>query len=189
MSRVPYALAIGSLMYVRGQVLYICWNNAPVHEKFWAKSIGEPWNGSSGISRYYKTCIMVWQIRHPVETRHRHVGWCRWEGKSTATYVLTLSNGVMSWVSKMLGIVAVSSIEAEYVVAIEACKGCCQWRPSLVIWGLSRTDVGCLVMSGVLTFHARMDHIDISYLFICLLRKDMMSFRNPYTSQPGRHVD
>jgi hypothetical protein len=42
--------------------------------------------------------------------------------RSTSCYVFTLAGGAISWMSKLHNIVALSTIEAEYVVVSHACK-------------------------------------------------------------------
>jgi len=42
--------------------------------------------------------------------------------KSTAGYVFTLGSRAVSWASRLQKIVALSTTEAEYVAATEACK-------------------------------------------------------------------
>jgi len=42
--------------------------------------------------------------------------------KSTTDYVFTLGSGAVSWVSRLQKIVALSTMEVEYVAATEACK-------------------------------------------------------------------
>ena len=42
--------------------------------------------------------------------------------RSTSGYLMTFSGGIVSWQSKLQKCVALSTIEAEYIVATEACK-------------------------------------------------------------------
>ena len=42
--------------------------------------------------------------------------------KSTTGYVFTLAGGAVSWVSKLQTVVALSTTEAEYMAATQACK-------------------------------------------------------------------
>jgi hypothetical protein len=42
--------------------------------------------------------------------------------KSTTSYVFIIARGVMSWVSKLQTVVALSTTEAEYMTATQACK-------------------------------------------------------------------
>ena len=42
--------------------------------------------------------------------------------KSTTSYVFTLAGAAVSWVSKLQTVVALSTTEAEYMAATQACK-------------------------------------------------------------------
>jgi len=42
--------------------------------------------------------------------------------RSTTGYIFTLRSGAVSWVSRLQKIIALSTMEAEYVAATEACK-------------------------------------------------------------------
>ena len=42
--------------------------------------------------------------------------------KSTTGYVFTLAGGAVSWLSKLQTVVALSTTEAQYMVATQACK-------------------------------------------------------------------
>ena len=42
--------------------------------------------------------------------------------KSTSSYFMTFSGGFVSWQSRLHKCVALSTIEAEYITAAEACK-------------------------------------------------------------------
>ena len=47
------------------------------------------------------------------------------DSRSTIDYVFTLRSGAVSWVSRLQKIVAMSTIEAEYVTTTEACESLC----------------------------------------------------------------
>ena len=42
--------------------------------------------------------------------------------KSTSSYLMTFSGGVVSWQSRLHKCVALSTIEAKYIATVEACK-------------------------------------------------------------------
>jgi hypothetical protein len=46
----------------------------------------------------------------------------KYSRRSTTGYVFTVGGTIVSWISKLQKVVALSTIEAEYVVAIEASK-------------------------------------------------------------------
>ena len=47
------------------------------------------------------------------------------DSKSQSGYVFCLNGGVVSWKSSKQETVADSTIEAEYIAALESCKGSC----------------------------------------------------------------
>ncbi|GJZ65321.1 hypothetical protein Tco_0622017 [Tanacetum coccineum] len=94
MSRVPYASAMGSLMFTM-----ICTRPEIAH------AVGV-------VSRY-----MV----EPGYVDSDYAGDLD-RSKSTTGYVFTLSDGTISWVSKLQSVVAMSTTKAEYVVAAQASK-------------------------------------------------------------------
>ena len=91
--------------------------------------------------------------------------------KSTLGYVFIILGGAVTWKSKKQGVVALSSIEAEYVALSEAtCEAI--WLRSLYkelglaqkyptqIWG---DNEGAIVMAKDPKFHQRSKHIDIKW--------------------------
>ena len=47
---------------------------------------------------------------------------CADSRRSTTSYVFTFTGGAISWISRMQKCIALSTTEAEYVAAVEACK-------------------------------------------------------------------
>jgi hypothetical protein len=93
--------------------------------------------------------------------------------KSTTGYVFTLGGAAISWVSRLQKIIALSTTEAEYGAAIEACKEM-TWLRSLLN-ELEHKQVDCRLQSDSQSaihlannsaFHSRTKHIDIRYHFI-----------------------
>eukprot|EP00253_Pinus_taeda_P024916 PITA_24916 len=63
-------------------------------------------------------------------------GWARDldQRRSTSGYVFNLFGGAVSWMSKKQSVVALSNIEAKYMVATHACKEAV-WLQRLCLWG------------------------------------------------------
>jgi hypothetical protein len=133
MSHVPYASAVGSLMYA---MVY----TRPVHctcsgsfEKVYVKTReGELDNSKEGLQ------VFVWHyqlwIMLPRKTRIGQSGGnihgfvdADWVGdldhrRSTSGYVFNLFGGAISWMSKRQAVVALSTTEAEYMASTHASK-------------------------------------------------------------------
>ena len=87
--------------------------------------------------------------------------------KSTTGYVFTFTGGAISWISRLQRCTALSTTEAEYIAATEACKE--------AIW-LSRL-VGDLGFLG-----------DIPSLH-CDSQSAIMLAKNPVFHQKTKHID
>ena len=93
--------------------------------------------------------------------------------RSTSSYVFMLARGAMSWRSRLQNCITQSTIEAEYVVATEACKEAI-WLGRLVVdlgMKIEMPELHCDSQSAIqlaknLVFHAKTKHIDVKYHFI-----------------------
>ncbi|RVW22382.1 Retrovirus-related Pol polyprotein from transposon TNT 1-94 [Vitis vinifera] len=90
--------------------------------------------------------------------------------RSTSGYLMTFLGGVVSWQSRLQKCVALSTTEAEYIVAIEACKELLWMKRFIHELGFKqqRYVVYCdnqsvIHLSKNSTFHARSKHIDVRY--------------------------
>eukprot|EP00253_Pinus_taeda_P034798 PITA_34798 len=132
MSHVPYASAVGSLMYAmvynRPDIAYAM----GVLSKFMLKLGKEHWTVVKRVFRYlrgtsnYGLCYQgrprldkVLNIRGFVD-----VDWARDldQRRSTSGYVFSLFGGAVNWMSKKQSVVALSTTEAEYMAATHASK-------------------------------------------------------------------
>jgi ATP-binding cassette subfamily B (MDR/TAP) protein 1 len=93
--------------------------------------------------------------------------------KSTTGYVFCFNGGAISWVSRLQQIVALSTTEAEYIAATEACKEAIWLTRLLGDLGVSDTApiLHCDSQSAIQlaknpVFHARTKHIDIRFHYI-----------------------
>jgi hypothetical protein len=185
MLNVPYAQAVGKLTYastmtgpdlayVVGEVSQHSANPDRIH-----------WNAVKRIFRYLKGTtaegitygLNNTQSGDPtILIGYTNVDWAgEIDGrKSTSGYAFILGNGVICWSSKRQQIVALSSTEAEYKVAIEACKEAL-WLRQLVedlrFNQVLSTIIKCDNRSSIaLTqnpqFLAKTKHIEIQHHFI-----------------------
>eukprot|EP00253_Pinus_taeda_P023234 PITA_23234 len=146
MSRVPYASAVGSLMYLRGTSDYgLCYQGRP------------------GLDR-------VLDIRGFVDA-----DWAGDldQRRSTSGYVFNLFGGAVSWMSKKQSVVALSTTEAEYMAATHASKEAVWlqrlWSSMGLVQGAIRID--CDSQSAIFlaknpTYHSKTKHIDVQYHFV-----------------------
>ncbi|GJZ57254.1 retrovirus-related pol polyprotein from transposon TNT 1-94 [Tanacetum coccineum] len=126
-SQVPYASAVGSLMFA---MIYTRPNIAHavgVVSRYMAEPGRQHWEAKKRILRYIKGTSDVALcfrdsdliVKGYVDSDYA----CDLDGsKSTTGYVFTLSGGTVSWVSKLQSVVAMSTTEAKYVAAAQASK-------------------------------------------------------------------
>ena len=132
MSCVPYASAVGSLMYAMVCTRPDIAHAVGVLSRFMSKPGKEHWTAVKRVFRYlrgtsdYGLCYQgrpgldkVLDIRGFVDVD--------WVGdldqrRSTSGYVFNLFGGAVSWISKKQSVVALSTTETEYMVATHASK-------------------------------------------------------------------
>jgi hypothetical protein len=69
--------------------------------------------------------------------------------KSTTGYVFTITGRVISWVSKLQTVIALSTTEAEYMVATQACKEATWMRKLMEEFGTNKRRFLCIVIVRV----------------------------------------
>ena len=178
MVKIPYASACGGLMYAmvatRPDIAFA----VGVISRYMANPGKQHWEAVKGVMRYLKgtqdLCICFGRQDAKV---HGYVD-SDYAGhpdnrKSTTGYVFTFMGGAVSWISRMQRCTALSTTEAEYVAASEACKEAL-WLSRLV------ADLGCTKHIPLLhcdnqsaiqlarnpVFHSKTKHIDVKYHFI-----------------------
>ena len=109
--------------------------------------------------------------------------------KSTSGYVFTLARGVVSWVSKLQTVVTLSTTEAEYMVAIQACKEAVWIQTILEELGHKKEKIfffcesqSTLHITRNSTFHSKTNHIGVQYHFVLeVLEKGMVDMKKIHT--------
>ncbi|GJW95624.1 retrovirus-related pol polyprotein from transposon TNT 1-94 [Tanacetum coccineum] len=93
--------------------------------------------------------------------------------KSTTEFVFTLSSGIVSWVSKLQSVVALSTTEAEYVTAAQASKESVWLKILLEELGheqekftLFCDNQSALYLARNPAFHSKTKHIRVQYYFV-----------------------
>ena len=93
--------------------------------------------------------------------------------RSTSGYLMKFGGAAISWQSKLQKCVALSTTEAEYIAATEACKETLWLKKFLQELGMKqeRYELYCDSQSAIhlcknSTFHSRSKHIDVQYHWI-----------------------
>lgn len=186
MEDIPYASAIGSLMYAM-----VCTRPDIAHavgavSRFMANPGKTHWEAVKWILRYLRGTTNTYLYFAKGEVKvHGYVDadFAREvdRRRSTTGYVFTVGSTAVSWMSRLQKIVALSTTEAEYVAVTEASKEMI-WLQGLL------TELGFKQEKNVLysdsqsaihlaknsAFHSRTKHIGIRYHFIRSLLEDEM---------------
>ncbi|KAH9689170.1 Integrase catalytic domain-containing protein [Citrus sinensis] len=178
MSRVPYASAVGSLMFAmictRPDIAQV----VGAVSRYMANPGGEHWIVVKRILRYIRGTSDVALCYGGSEFTVRGYVDSDFAGdlekrKSTTSYVFTLAGAAVSWVSKLQTVVALSTTEAEYMAATQACKEAI-WIQRLLEeleYGQEKIYVFCDSQSALHiarnpAFHSRTKHIGVQYHFV-----------------------
>jgi hypothetical protein len=132
MSHVPYASAIGSLMYAMVCTISDIAHAVGVLSRYMSKLGKEHWTIVKRVFRYFRGTTnfgLCYQGRlglDKVVDIHVFVD-ADWAGdldrrKSTSGYVFNLFGGAISWMRKRQDVVALSTTETEYMEATHASK-------------------------------------------------------------------
>eukprot|EP00253_Pinus_taeda_P021795 PITA_21795 len=175
MSKVPYASAVGSLMYAmvctRPDISHV----VGVVSRYMKNPRKEHWMAVKQILSY---------LKGDRDNRRRTTG-----------YVFTVGGTAVSWVSKIQSVVALSTTEAEYVAATEASKEMIWLQRFMGELGKEH-DMGTLYndsqsvihLEKNSAFHSRTKHIQLKYHFIrSVLEDGELKLEKIHTSQ--NHVD
>jgi hypothetical protein len=128
MRSVPYAHAVGSLMYLavstRPDIAY----SVGVLARFSSNPGLQHWAAVKHLFRYLKGTL-DYRLTYAPDPSSPSLfttfsdadhGGCRDTGRSTGAYIVKMGTGAVSWSSKLQSIVALSTTEAEYVAACSA---------------------------------------------------------------------
>ena len=178
MESIPYASAVGSLMYAMVCTRPDIAHAVGVVSRFLSNPGKEHWAAVKWILRYLrgtsKFCLCFGDsnpvlvgytdadMAGDVDTR-----------RSTSGYLITFSGGAVSWQSRLQKCVALSTTEAEFIVATEASKELLWMKKFLSELGFQqeRPQLFCDSQSAIhlaknSTFHSRSKHIEVRYHWI-----------------------
>ncbi|KAE8716977.1 cytochrome P450 71A9-like [Hibiscus syriacus] len=178
MSRVPYASAVGSLMFSMICTRPDIAQAVGVVSRYMANPGKEHWNTMKRILRYIKgtsnvaLCYGGSNLLINGYVDSNYAGDLD-KSKSTTGYVFKVAGGAVSWVSKLQSVVATSTTEVEYVAATQASKEAIWLKMLLEGLGHNQEYVSLFCDSqSVLhlarnpVFHSRTKHIRVQYHFI-----------------------
>uniref|UniRef100_A0A2N9IGQ9 CCHC-type domain-containing protein n=1 Tax=Fagus sylvatica TaxID=28930 RepID=A0A2N9IGQ9_FAGSY len=175
MSKVPYASAVGCLMYAM-----VCTRPDLAHavstvSRYMANPGREHWNAVKWIFRYLKGTAEHGILFSRQPGTNSVVGYvdADYAGevddrRSTTGYVFTLSSGPICWKSTLQSIVAMSTTEAEYMAVAEAAKEAL-WLKGLVkeLGKITlyhpKLSPSAIYLAKNQVYHARTKHIDVRF--------------------------
>ena len=179
MSHVPYASAIGSLMYAM-----ICTRPDLAHavsmvSRYMHNPGKDHWSAVKWIFRYLKGTSDIGLVFDKTTTNDvvgfvdSDYGGDLDRRRSLSGYIFTLCNGAISWKATLQSIAALSTTEAEYIAATEGVKEA-RWLRGLVNeLGIAQDTlvVFCDSQSAIhlnknSRYHDKTKHIDVKYHLI-----------------------
>ena len=176
---VPYASAVGSIMYamvgLRPDLAYAI----GLVSRFMSRPGEIHWEAVKWLLRYMKGSAEV-QLVYSQEKEFKTQGYCdsdytgdRDGSRSLSGYVFTIGGKVVSWRSSLQPVVALSTTEAEYISLTEAVKESIWLRGLLEDIGISHGTVqvwcdsqSAICLSKNAVFHERTKHMAAMYNFI-----------------------
>uniref|UniRef100_A0ACD5Z493 Uncharacterized protein n=1 Tax=Avena sativa TaxID=4498 RepID=A0ACD5Z493_AVESA len=181
MSHIPYASALGSLMYAMLFTRPDLCHSVGVLSRYQKNPGEEHWKQVRNALRYVKGTLDYYLCFNGHNLQLQGYTDADWQGdpddrKSTSGYIYTLAGGAVSWCSKKQDSVALSSMEAEYIAASEAVKEGVWLREFLASLNIvesasSPVTVYCdnqaaIKVSKDPKFHSRSKHIEGRYHYI-----------------------
>ena len=178
MSRVPYASAVGSLMFAMICTRPDIAQTVGAVSRHMANPGIEHWNAVKRILRYIRGTSDAALCYGGSEFTVRGYVDSDFAGdldkrKSTTGYVFTIAGGAVSWISKLQTVVALSTTEAEYMAATQACKEAIWIKRLMDELGHKQEKIvlfcdsqSALHIARNPAFHSRTKHIGVQYHFV-----------------------
>ncbi|CAL1393260.1 unnamed protein product [Linum trigynum] len=173
MKNVPYASAVGSLMYAMVCTRLDIAHAVGIVSRFLSNPWKEHWRAVKWILRYLRgtsrVCLCFSNDKTILDgyTDANRAGDVD-SRKPTSRYMMTFAGAAVSWQSKLQKCVALSTTEVEYIVVMDACKEMLWLKKFLQELGIKqkRYVLYCDSQSAIHlcknpTFHSRSKHIDV----------------------------
>jgi hypothetical protein len=184
MSRVPYSSAVGSLMYAM-----VCKRPYIAHAmgvvSSYMKNLGkEHWEEVKWVLMYLRGTYTHALCFGGSDTILQGYVDSNMEGdkdsrRSTTGYVFTVGGTTLSWILKLQKVVSLSTIEAEYVVVIEASKEMIWLQRFMEELGKKQENnrfyydsESAINLAKNSSFHSKNKHIQLRYHFIRSILED-----------------
>lgn len=177
MAKVPYASAVGSLMYAMVCTRPDIAHAVGVVSRFMSNPGREHWEAVKWLLRYLKGTSKVALCFSKKDVilegfSDADLGGCLDTRKSTTGYIFTLGGTAVSWMSRLQKSVALSTTEAEYMAISEASKEMIWLKNFLEELGKKQADSAlysdsqsAIHLAKNPVFHARTKHIQLRYHF------------------------
>ncbi|CAL1380337.1 unnamed protein product [Linum trigynum] len=198
MDKIPYASAVGSLMYAMVCTRPDIAHAVGVVSRFLSKLGKEHWEAVKWILRYLRgssKMILCFGDGEPVLVGYTDADMAGDvdSRRSTSGYLITLSGGAISWQSRLQKCVALSTTEAEYIATTKACKEMIWMKKFLKELGFQQEQpqLFCDSQSAIhlaknASFHARSKHIDVRYHWIRdVLEMKQLQLKKIHTDKNG----
>jgi len=196
MEGVPYASAVGSLMYAMVSTRPDIAHAVGVVSRFMSNPGKQHWEAVKWILRYLKgTSDLSLCFGGREISLHGYVD-SDMAGdidgrRSTTGYVFTLGSAAVSWISRLQKTVALSTTEAEYVAITEASKEMIWLQSFMKELGkgqengkLHSDSMSVIHLAKNAAFHSRTKHIQLRYHFIrSLLEDGALTLEKIHTSE------
>jgi hypothetical protein len=196
MSRVPYSSTIGSLMYAMVCTRPDIAHAVGVVSRYMNNPGKEHWEVVKWILRYLRgtsTHALCFGGSNIVLQGYvdSDMAGDKDSRRSTTGYVFTVGGTTISWISKLQKVVALSTMEVEYVVATEASKEMIWLQRFMEELGKKQENnrLYCDSQSAIhlaknSTFHSNTKHIQLRYHFIrSILEDGQLKLEKIHTSQ------
>ncbi len=174
MMNVPYASAVGSLMYAmtstRPDIAYA----VSTVSRYMANPGRQHWAAVKWIMRYLLGMKTAWIC---FAKSDELLGYTDFDlagdpdsRKSTSGFIITFAGGAIAWQSRLQKCVALSTTEAEFIAVSEGCKELLWLKRFLLELRVDRKEYplfcdnqSAITIAKDSTLHARSKHIDIRY--------------------------
>ena len=181
MKKVPYISAVGSLLFLALATRPDIAHTVSVLCRFNSNPGIAHWKSVKHLFRYLRGTLDYRLVYGPTDSKELFTSFCDADhagnpdnGRSTSGYVLRIGSGAISWSSKLQGLVAQSTTEAEFIAAVDAGREIVWMRNLLTELGYSLSEPSILrvdnqsavAVSKNPEHHGRMKHLDLRFFWL-----------------------